>query len=167
MLSLVGFINYCFCAAHYLKIRDLLDLSCEAVMTENATTPEEEEEYQGTTIGKEKGKNIISEVLVQQCSMEKRGGIDTVNLIKGGSSKWGNARAYLKFYVENISVKRLSDEEVANLAEDYRACKIQQCLATVLKPMKYKTRHSRGGVQTVTNHNKEQGIYRFVKAARF
>ncbi|RHN82545.1 putative S-phase kinase-associated protein [Medicago truncatula] len=139
-------------AAHYLKIRDLLDLSCEAVMTENDTTPEEEEEYQGTTIGEEKGKNIISEELLgQQCSMEERGGIHAVNLIKGGSSKWDNARTSLKLYIENMSVKRLSDEEVANLAEDYRACKIQQCLATVLKPMKYKMKHSRWGVQTVTS----------------
>ncbi|KEH44353.1 transmembrane protein, putative [Medicago truncatula] len=141
-----------FQAAHYLKIRDLLDLSCEAVMTENDTTPEEEEEYQGTTIGEEKGKNIISEELLgQQCSMEERGGIHAVNLIKGGSSKWDNARTSLKLYIENMSVKRLSDEEVANLAEDYRACKIQQCLATVLKPMKYKMKHSRWGVQTVTS----------------
>jgi len=141
-------------------------------MTENDTTPEEEEEYQGTTIGKEKGKNIISEELLgQQCSMEERGGIHTVNLIKGGSSKWGNAaRSSLKLYIENISVKRLSDEEVANLAEEYRAYKIQQCLATVLKPMKYKSRYSRGGVQSVTNRNKEHGIFtkieRFAKTTR-
>ena len=137
-------------------------------MTETDTTPEEEEEYQGTTIGEEKGKNIISEELLgQQCIMEERGRIHTVNLLKGGSSKWGNERSSLKLYIENISVKRLSDEEVTNLAEDYRACKIQECLETVLKPMKYKARHSRGGVQTVTNRYKEQGIFtKTVKAAR-
>jgi len=136
-------------------------------MAKNGMIPEKEEECQGTTIGEEKGKNIVSEELLgQQCSMDERGGINTVNLINGGSSNWGNVPTSLKFHLENMSVKRLSDAEVAKLAKDYRACRIQQCLATVLKPMKNK------GMQTVTNRNKkEQGIIftkcdRFVKAAR-
>jgi hypothetical protein len=140
-------------------------------MAKNGMIPEKEEEYQGTTLGEEKGKNIISEeVFGQQCSTEERGGINTLNLINGGSSNWGNVPRSLKLHLENMSVKRLSDVEVAKLAKDYRACRIQQCLATVLKPMKNKMRHNRGGVQTVTNRNKEQVTFtkcdRFVKAAR-
>jgi len=118
-----------------------------------------------------KGKNIISEeVLGQQCSIEERGGINTGNLINGGSSNWGNAPTSLKLLLENMSVKRLTDAEVAKLAKDYRACTIQQCLATVLKPMKNNSRHNRDGMQTVTNRNNEKVKFtkcdRFMKAAR-
>ncbi|AES60233.1 putative S-phase kinase-associated protein [Medicago truncatula] len=165
-------------AAHYLKIRDLVDLSCETVTAKNDMTPREEEEYQSQTVGKNKGKSIISEeVLGQQCSMEERVGFHRVNLIKGGSSKWAkegdlfSSKDAIKLQLENMSVKRLTDVEVAQLARDYKASIIQQCVATVLKPVKNKMRHKRRGVQTVTNRNKKRKVIstkfdRFVKVAR-
>jgi len=146
-------------------------------MAKNDMTPEKEEEYQGPTFWKNKGKSIIHEVSDQKCHVEEIGGIHRVNLIKGGSSKWAkegdlfSREAALKLHIENMSVRRLSDVEVAQLARDYKASIIQQCPATALKPMKNETRHKRRCVQRVTNRNKKEQVTftkfgRFVKAAR-